>query len=476
MSAAPSPPLPILIVDDDEEFTFSAATCLQFAGLSHTVSCSQSERVEDLLLEGGYSCVLLDLSMPSPSGRSLLEVIVRDHPQTPVIVVTASDDVDTAVQCIQAGALDYLTKPVDSARLVTSVRRALRLGDLMTENSSLKQQLVSPGLRHPDAFAPIVTRSKALRGIFRYIEAIGSTDLAILIIGETGVGKELVARAVHEVSGRPGEFVAVNAAGLDDALFSDALFGHVRGAFTGADRDSPGLVRRAAGGTLFLDEIGDLSLDSQVKLLRLLQEREFYPIGDSRAARTDARFLFATGHELATLVSQGLFRPDLYYRLQSHSVVIPPLRERPGDIPILFEHFLRAGASRLNRPVPRVPEEVLGLLREHAFPGNVRELEGLASDALICNPPDALSLEYFRQKLERPAVVLKRMPAAVAGRPTRALGSGELRQEPIPTLKEAERSLMEEAIRLSGGNKTQAARLLGISRQALCNRIRRTRA
>ena len=282
MKAHPYPALPVLLIDDEENFLFAVTTSLEMAGIDNVISCSDSRLMDGLLSRESYSCVVLDLSMPFRSGWDLLPEIVREQPLAPVVVITAADRVDMAVRCMKAGAFDYIVKPVDDTRLVASVQRAVDYGEVKIENSLLKAKLFSPALRHSEAFDRIITRSESMYGIFKYIEAISSTGLPILIVGETGVGKELIAQAIHEVSGRHGPFVPVNAAGLDDALFSDALFGHVRGAFTGADKDHAGLVERASKGILFLDEIGDLSLDSQLKLLRLLQEGEYYPLGANR--------------------------------------------------------------------------------------------------------------------------------------------------------------------------------------------------
>lgn len=365
-------------------------------------------------------------------------------------------------------------EPVDDTRLVTGVQCAVDYGEVRAENSVLKTKLFSPAFRHPEAFVRVITRSESMHGIFKYVEAIGSTGLPVLIVGETGVGKELIAHAVHEVSGRDGLFVPVNAAGLDDTLFSDTLFGHMRGAFTGAEKDHAGLVERASNGTLFLDEIGDLSLDSQVKLLRLLQEGEFYPLGASKPAASDARFVFATCHDLLARVRKGLFRQDLYYRLQSHLITIPPLRERKSDIPILTHHFLRQAALLLNREIPTVSEKIIHLLERYSFPGNVRELEGMVSDALVSSSADSLSLDYFERKTGC-SYVSSAAPSREEAMPFDDLNHTPVAEKKLLTLKEFEAQLILEAIRSANGNKTRAATILGISRQALCNRLSRKR-
>ena len=238
-----------------------------------------------------------------------------------------------------------------------------------------------------------------MHATFKYIDAIARNDLPVLITGETGVGKELIAAAIHKLSGREGEFVSVNIAGLDDHLFSDTLFGHRKGAFTGADIPRKGLIERAANGTLFLDEIGDLHVESQVKLLRLLQESSYYALGDDFARLSNARLVFATNRENEFLSNPETFRADLYYRLQPHHIHLPPLRERLADIPMLFVHFLESAAARLEKQTPTPPPELITLLGTYHFPGNIRELEGLIRDAVSQHKSGVLSTASFRQEI-----------------------------------------------------------------------------
>ena len=238
--------------------------------------------------------------------------------------------------------------------------------------------------------------------IFRYVEAIAPTALPVLITGETGVGKELVARATHALSGSKGNFVSVNIAGLDDTLFADTLFGHLRGAYTGADSTREGVVAKAEDGTLFLDEIGDLAANSQIKILRLLQEREYYVLGSDTPQPTSARFIFASNADLSKGGSHGGFRKDLLYRLQSHTIRIPPLRERMDDLPALVDHFFDKACRSLGKKRPSVPKELMTLLRSYSFPGNIRELEGMVFDAVVRHKSRILSLVSFRQAMGRP--------------------------------------------------------------------------
>jgi DNA-binding NtrC family response regulator len=391
-----------------------------------------------------------------------------EYPQIPVIVVTANDDIETVVECMRTGAFDYLVKPVESDRLVSSVRKALEMRDLSAEISSLKQRLLTDRLEEPEKFAGIVTANKKMRALFQYVEVVAATRQPIMITGETGVGKELVARAVHDLSGCRGEFVAVNVAGMDDNMFSDNLFGHKKGAFTGAEQAREGLIARASGGTLFLDEIGDLSGMSQIKLLRLLQEKEYYPVGADLVRKTDARMVMATNRDLQKLITEGKFRNDLYYRLCAHQVQVPPLRERLDDLPVLLDHFLTLAASTLNRKKPTPPPELAVLLSVYPFPGNVRELEAFVFDAVARHSSGILSMESFR------AAIGDQRPTMTEGVPTGSAGDNPLTAlfGHFPTIGEVEAYLIDEAMKLAQGNQGIAARMLGMGRQTLNSRLK----
>lgn len=470
MNHMASPEHPILLIDDEEQFLFSAEITLNAAGLRRVAKCQDSRQAMALLAATKYTVVVLDLYMPHLSGKDLLPQIVEAYPEIPVIVLTAVNEVETAVECMKAGAFEYIVKPVDDARLVTALRHAIQLQEMRDENDLLKKSLLSDHLRQPEAFAEIVTNHAAMRGIFKYIEAVAATPLPILITGETGVGKELVAKAIHQLSRRQGEFVAVNVAGLDDNMFSDTLFGHLKGAFTGADKLRRGLLEQAAGGTLFLDEIGDLRIESQVRLLRLLQEGQYYPLGADMPKQSDARLIAATHQSLATLQSAGQFRKDLYYRLQAHHVQIPPLRERLEDIPLLIEFYLEKAAHTLGKKKPAAPRELANLLRAYPFPGNVRELQGMIFDAVSRHTAGVLSMSSFKEKISQNAANHFDAVSPNAEEQTAITFS-----EQFPTLAQAEQIFIAEALRRAGGNQTIAADLLGLSRRALNNRLRRTR-
>ena len=461
--------LPILLVDDEPSLLRSASLLLRAAGMAPILTLEDSRLVLSRLAEDTIGVVVLDLTMPYLSGQALLEQITANYPDIPAIVMTATHDLETAVQCMQAGAIDYLAKPVDKNRLVSSVRRALELRALREEVCSLKERLLSDTPHQPEAFAEIVTQNPTMQALFRYVEAIARSPQPVLITGETGTGKELMARAVHRLAAPRGDFVAVNVAGLDDQVFSDTLFGHTRGAFTGADRPRDGLITCAEEGTLFLDEIGDLAAVSQVKLLRLLQEGTYYPLGADRPRQSRARLVVATNRDVVQDVHTGTFRKDLYYRLRAHHLQLPPLRARRDDLALLVNHCLAKAAAALHKPVPTPPLALYQLLNTYTFPGNVRELEAMVFDAVARHQGGSLSLQAFKDAIEaeRPLRAGDRLSAA-------ALPSlGPWDAEPLPTLHEAEEALMAAALRQAAGNQGVAAGLLGLSRQALNKRLRR---
>ena len=469
MGAALYPSNPVLIVDDEEQFLLSVELTLSANGINNLQTISDSRKVMQLLSEKEFSLVMLDINMPHITGLELLPKIVEKHPEIPVIIITAINDVDNAVFCIKEGAFNYILKPVDNTRLVTTIRSGLNLRDVTSENVRLKKYLLKDELEYPETFSHIITQSPAMRAIFKYIEAIARTQLPVLITGETGAGKELIAKAIHDISKRTGKLVPVNVAGVDDTLFSDTLFGHKKGAFTSAEKERQGLIEQAEKGSLFLDEIGDLSIESQVKLLRLLQDGKYFPLGSDMAKLSDARIICATHRDIETMKDNNSFRKDLYYRLQAHHIHIPPLRERKKDLPLLIDHFLEKAAAQLNKNKPTAPKELKTLLSNYSFPGNIRELEGIIFDAVSVYKSGILSLDSIKEK------VFGKLTSTENG-VSSSSNSEELGisfADHLPTLKESEDLLIKEALKRADGNQTIAAQLLGISRRALNNRIQR---
>lgn len=458
----------VLLVDDEDHFLNISKLLLQSNGIKNVLTTNRSVEVLPLLASQPVSVIVLDLHMPEMSGVELLPRIVSGYPHIPVILVTANDEIETVVTCMKRGAFDYIVKPINANSLVTSIRKALDICVMSSELSSLKQRLLSDNLEHPALFAPIVTGNKKMRAIFQYTEVVAVTPQPILITGETGVGKELFARVIHELSDRKGEFVAFNVAGLDDNMFSDTLFGHKKGAFTGAEQAREGMVASAEGGTLFLDEIGDLDCSSQVKLLRLLQEKEYYPVGSDMVKKSDARIVMSTNRNLQKLISDGKFRNDLYFRLCAHQIHVPPLRERVDDIQLLLDHFLARISASLNKKKPTPPAELAVLLSLYHFPGNVRELEGMVNDAVIRHASGILSMDSFKM------VVGEVRPTAVVDTVQQVSSESTLSGifGHFPTIDEVEDHMINEAMNMAKGNQGIAANLLGMGRQTLNKRLK----
>ncbi len=458
------PDKPVFIVDDEKLLIESYKMTLIDIGINNIISTTDSRNVLSIIKNREIQLLLLDLSMPHVSGKELLEIINHDYPQIPVIVITGNHEIDTAVECMKLGAFDYLTKPISEGRLISCVKRAVEIRNLRSENAKLKNKIISTNLTHPEAFSEIITQNEQMRSIFKYMEAIAKTSEPILITGETGVGKELIAKSLHKLSGKKGKFVSTNVAGLDDQMFSDTLFGHKRGAFTNANSDRIGLIERAKHGTIFLDEIGDLSGTSQIKLLRLLQEKEYYPLGSDEPKYSDALVIAATNKNLFELKENGEFRNDLYYRLNVHHINPIPLRERLDDLPLLIEYFLEKAAIAFNKKIPTYPKELVQLLSTYHFPGNIRELQSMIYNAVSVHQSGILSLNSFYEVIDGKKKSQQK--------PNKEFNSGQISfSYKLPTIKEATTALIKEALTRANNNQSIAARMLGITRQALNKRL-----
>lgn len=463
----------ILIVDDEQQILDSFTWLLEDYGYS-VVTARNGQEGLDQFQRSNPDLIFTDLRMPVMDGLDFLRAVKELNHEVPVIVISGVGVISDAIQAIRLGAYDYITKPVvDMAELQIVVQRALNSVELRREANMLRQKLLSGELSHGSAFSSITTRNPSMRRIFSYIEAVAPGQQAVLITGRTGTGKELIARSVHNASGRQGAFVAVNVAGLDDHSFSDTLFGHIKGAFTGADRLREGMIAQAAGGTLFLDEIGDLPEQSQIKLLRLLQEQEYYPLGADTPRKSNARIVAATNRELKEMTNAGRFRHDLYFRLCTHQVHVPPLVERLEDIPLLLEKFVLEAARSFGKDAPLIPAELAGYLSSYDFPGNVRELKAMVFDAVARHESgkQQLSKEYFLK-----AMGTRTLPARQPDNSASLSFFENVGQrDKLPTLKEAEGALISLAMERAGGNQGIAARYLGITRQGLNKILNRKR-
>lgn len=454
-------PPDVLLVDDERLALNAYSLSLRSGGIGPVVACQSPLDALDLVRNRDFSLAFLDLSMPGMSGEALLEQIRLLRPDLPVVILTAFNDAETAMRCIHAGAKDFLVKPVDKNRLLTTARRILEDRALRLENLRLKTQLLAHDDPSHPAFADILTRCDAMHAVFRYARAIADSPDPVFITGETGTGKDLMARAIHRLSERQGDFVAVNVAGLDEQMFNDVLFGHAKGAYTGALQDRDGLLLKARGGTLFLDEIGDVSLPLQSKLLRVLESGEFYASGCDDLRRSDARIVVATNRDPRELCDGGRMRRDLFYRLDVHRIALPPLRERPADVPLLANAFAALSAQSLNRPPPSFDPDAMAWLSSHDWPGNVRELKAVVADAARRASNGVVSLELLG--------VGRRSPPSPAPCPEPLNSSPEA---PLPTIRQAIDDLVRLALLQAGGNQRRAASILGISQPALSKRLK----
>ncbi|MDD2335254.1 MAG: sigma-54 dependent transcriptional regulator [Geobacteraceae bacterium] len=468
MSQSLYPAYKIVLVDDEAPWLRSLSIILErSAGINNIVKCPDSRQVMDILATQNVGIVLLDLTMPHLSGEELLPMITEEYPDIPVIVLSGMNQLETAIKCMKLGAFDYFVKTDEEDRLVKGVLRSIKMLDLQRENIEMSSHFLSDTLSCPEAFKDIVTNDPAMLSIFKYLELVTKSNQPILVTGESGVGKELFVRAIHLCSKCSGPLVSVNVAGLDDAIFADTLYGHVRGAFTGANEARKGLVENASGGTLFLDEVGDLSQMSQLKLLRLLQEGEYSPLGSDRPKRLEARIVVATNQDLLAKQAAGTFRKDLYYRLNIHHVCIPPLRDRKDDLPLLVDYFLDEVVLLLHIRKPVVSRELMRRLANYSFPGNVRELKSMIYDAASASKSKLLPVAAFEKVLGK------------SGKDLRMSGSADGVQQncfelcrQLPTIHEAIETLVSEALARADNNQTLAARLLGISQPALSKRLK----
>jgi DNA-binding NtrC family response regulator len=464
-----NPKYPILLIDDEKNILRSYELALQSAGINNIISCSSGIKAREIVKTQDVELIILDMMMPEISGEKLLAEFNSEYPKIPVIMATCINSLEKAVECIQHGAAEYMVKPVDVNKFLDKIRKHLDINELKRENERLRNSLLSQDARGiSKSFAPIITNSKYMYAIFRYCTAIAGSKQSVLITGETGVGKELFARALHEESKCRGELVTVNIAGLDDNMISDTLFGHTKGAFTGAVNDRPGVVEKASNGTLFIDEIGDLNMASQIKLLRLLQQGEYLQLGSDKVKISSARVILATNRDLHELQRDKKFRKDLYYRISTHHIDIPPLRDRSDDIALLLNFFINAAAKELKKKEPYYPNELVTLLKSYHFPGNIRELEAMVHDAVSSHESKTLSTKVFSAHIKRNS-----RACSVCHSETGDLETCLANLVVLPGPKELNIALINEAMNRAAGNQSVAAGMLEVTPQALSARLKK---
>lgn len=433
----------ILIVDDDNSVRVSLKLLLKRNGYEVVAASSPAEAIA-FVRSSRPDLVIMDMNYSRTTtgeeGLTLLKQIKVFHPDVPVILITAWGNIPLAVEGIRAGAFDFITKPWDNSSLLERVATALTLTSKDSQDSSSSFDR-----------SAIIGRDPKLLSVLDTIERVAATNAPVLILGENGTGKELIAEAIHKNSlRRNGPMVKVNLGGLSQSLFESEMFGYRKGAFTGAVTDREGRFAAAEKGTIFLDEIGDLDINSQVKLLRVLQEHTYEPLGDTRTRRADVRVVCATNANLTEMLKDGSFREDLYYRINLITVTLPPLRERPDDIPLLVDHLLRKVSATAGRDVPKVTPEAMELLKLQPWPGNIRQLANIVERTLLVTPGDTLDARDFQAQ---------------------GLSPEKTNNENSSRLKSAEKTEIENALTEAGGNLSRAASLLGITRQTLYRRI-----
>ena len=447
----------VLLVDDDQEHCEALEGTLQSLGYDVSYTTSPREALERIGRET-FGTILTDLGMSEMDGLELCARIVGTRPDVPVIVVTGNGSMDVAVSAMRAGAYDFLTKPIDVKMLTLNVARAVKHHALQVEVKQLREASLERS-----ALNELVGSSPAVKRMCDLVARVGGSDISVLIEGETGTGKELVARALHAAGARrDGPFVAINCGAIPATLLESELFGHVRGAFTGANTARVGLLVKASGGTLLLDEIGDMPLEMQTKLLRAIQEKSVRPVGSSDETPFDARVVAATHRDLEAEVSAKRFREDLYYRINVVKIQVPPLRARDGDVLRLATHFLERFAAKAQRGAMQLSPHVAAALLSYDWPGNVRELENCMERAVALARLSHVSVEDLPDKI----VARRAAPFAVsAGQP-----------DEILTLEEVDRRYIARAIALLDGNKSRAADLLGVDRRTLYRRLEKYEA
>jgi DNA-binding NtrC family response regulator len=449
----------ILVVEDEAKMLRLLALNLSEDG--HTVlAAADAETGQRILRKEKIDLVITDLRLPGKDGLEFLQAVKRTNASLPVIVMTAYGTVETAVEAMKAGASDYVLKPFSLEEMRLIVGKELDVHRLKEENRSLREAL---GRRYE--FRNIVARSAGMQEVLGTVERVATTNSTVLLGGESGVGKDMVARAIHEHSQRSsGPFIKINCTAIPENLLESELFGYEKGAFTGAVNSKPGKFELADRGTIFLDEIGDVPGSTQVKLLRVLQDREFERLGGTKTIKVDVRVVAATNQDLRAALEEGKFREDLYYRLNVVPISIPPLRNRREDIPYLVDHFIARFVGESNKPIRGITPDALKKLMEFHWPGNVRELENIIERAVALSTGEIIDADDIRLDLS-PA---KPVYGVAAG--TRGGDAGPFPPDGV-TLEQFEDEIINEAMRRTTGNKSQAARLLGISRNALRYRL-----
>ncbi|MGE5339985.1 MAG: sigma-54-dependent transcriptional regulator [Candidatus Omnitrophota bacterium] len=449
----------VLVIDDDQAILNFMRIFLLQSGEFEVQILQDSTRAYEKLEKEHFDVLLLDMDMPNVTGMDVLRFIKDNNFSIVTIVLTGVEDIDMAISAMKLGTVDYMLKPIDEEKLLDTLHSAIDKNKISRPPAEPHQSVSLEGLTNKDIFKQIITQDEQMVKIFHFVEKFSSTDNSVLIWGESGTGKELIAKAIHKLSPRKDkQFVAVNAGAFANELFASEFFGHDKGSFTGAVADKKGFIEEADGGTLFLDEIGELTLPIQVKLLRVLQEEEFYRLGSTRNRKANVRIIAATNKNLFDEIKKGNFRKDLFFRLNINSINLPPLRERKDDIDLLAYHFLNEFSHKYKKDITKISPTVMNLLRGYGFPGNVREMMNIINSAIIVEPTQEL------QKKSLPNYFLENSQM-----PQEGTFNGQL----LLSLSEVEKRHIMKILNHTRMNKTRASKILGISRVNLIAKIKK---
>ena len=448
----------VIIIDDDQSILNYLRLFLLQTGKFKIETLNDSRKAFQILEKGNYDILLLDMYMPSVSGLDILKYIKEQNIDVITIVLTGVEDIDLAIAAMKLGTFEYFLKPIDDNKLLEVLETAIEKIKIKKTKKQSKEALSIKALEYPDAFKEIITQHEKIIEIFHLVEKIAATDSSVLIWGESGTGKELIAKAIHKLSPRKEKkFITVNAGVFANEIFSSEFFGHTKGAFTGAISDKKGLIEEANGGSLFLDEIGELSQPIQVKLLRVLQEGEFYRVGSTKKFTTDVRIIAATNKDLFEEIQNGRFRKDLFFRLNINSIFLPPLKDRKNDIELLALHFLKIFNQKYDKNIERISDIVLNHLKNYSFPGNVRELMNILNSAVIIESSNELKKNslphYFLENLKTSEHISNDFS--------------------LKSLQDVEKEHIKKVLAVNEWNKTRAAKVLGISRVSLISKVKK---
>lgn len=456
------PSAPLVLIDDESSFLKGFEYILKKEGFTQVRTFDNAVDALSFITDNSICGIFLDIVMPGMQGTELLEKLSEIRPEIPVVMLTALPEPSLIVDCIKKGAYDYLVKPVERIDLINTAKRISELHRLQLENTYLRKSLDSNLKTTPEVFQHILTQDSTMFQLFEYTENISFSHFPVLVRGETGTGKELFAQAIHNLSRPNKPFISENIASLDSTLLNSTLFGHTQGAFTGATTKKIGLIELAADGVLFLDEIGDLTLESQTKLLRVLQEEEYSPIGSSTKQKLKCRFIFATHQNLEKKIKEGSFRQDLFYRIQAHQISIPPLRDRVKDISLIANHYIEKFKHELGINKLQIPNSLTNLLESYSWPGNIRQLQTAILDAVSQSRNGHLLFEPFYRFIKQP----NHSDSSISQQ-------SSIGQIESLDLKQMELTLIKAALEQTNNNQTQAAALLGIKRDTLNKKIKR---